>query len=138
MIAYVDSSVLLRFALNQENRLVEFEKITLGGSSRLLKTECLRTLDRQVSTGALSQEGMTDAAEYLFDAFERMEFVPLTESILERSGEPLGLNLGALDAIHLHSAIAWRWARKHLPVFLTHDIALAKAARLFGFQVLGA
>src|SRR5438105_9503765 len=46
MIAYVDSSVLLRVALAQPNALPEWRRIDRGVSSALITTESLRTLDR--------------------------------------------------------------------------------------------
>jgi hypothetical protein len=46
MIAYVDSSVLLRGALGQPNALPEWRDIERGVSSALVTTESLRTLDR--------------------------------------------------------------------------------------------
>jgi predicted nucleic acid-binding protein len=46
MIAYVDSSVLLRVALGQPNALPEWRDIERGVSSALVMTESLRTLDR--------------------------------------------------------------------------------------------
>ncbi len=137
MIAYIDSSVLLRIALNEGNQLSEFHDITLGGSSRLLKSECLRSLDRLVVMGRLSQSEMIFATEYIYEVLDRMEIMPISENILERIGEPLGLNLGTLDAIHLFSAVAWRWQKNHNPVFLTHDVALGRAAQVFGFRVMG-
>lgn len=137
MIAYVDSSVLLRIALNQKNKLKEFSELELGASSRLLKSECLRSLDRLMTVGQLSESDFIAATEYLFEAFDYLEIIPVSENIWERVSEPLGLNLGTLDAIHLFSAVAWRWQKKHVPAFLTHDIALGKAAQLFGFRVLG-
>ena len=46
MIAYVDSSVLLRVALGQANALPQWSRIDRGVSSALITTESLRTLDR--------------------------------------------------------------------------------------------
>jgi hypothetical protein len=46
MIAYVDSSVLLRVALGQSNALPNWRQIERGVSSALITTESLRTLDR--------------------------------------------------------------------------------------------
>src|SRR5205814_7472650 len=46
MIAYVDSSVLLRVAFAQPNALPQWRRIDRGVSSALLATESLRTLDR--------------------------------------------------------------------------------------------
>lgn len=46
MIAYVDSSVLLRLALGQPDALPEWSRIERGVSSALVTPESLRTLDR--------------------------------------------------------------------------------------------
>ena len=46
MIAYVDSSVLLRVALGQPNSLPQWRQIDRGVSSALITTESLHTLDR--------------------------------------------------------------------------------------------
>jgi predicted nucleic acid-binding protein len=137
MIAYVDSSVLLRVALKQKNYLKEFANITLGGSSRLIKAECLRTLDRLVSTGQLNQAEFEFTVEFIHNAVDHLEIIGITEPILDRVGQPTGLNLGTLDAIHLYSAALWRLEKSSSPVFLTHDLALGKSAKLFGFEVLG-
>ena len=137
MIAYIDSSVLLRIALNQPNQLKEFSKLKLGISSRLLKSECLHTIDRLAAMQQLSQAALISASEYLFEVFDHVELISVSENILERVGEPLGLNLGTLDGIHLFSAVTWRWQKKKDLVFLTHDVVLGKAAQMLGFRVLG-
>ena len=137
MIAYIDSSVLLRIALNQKNRLKEFDSIRLGCSSTLMKAETLRTIDRLAAMQLLSQVDYVAALTFLSEAFEHLELIPITDSILERVGEPHKLSLGALDAIHLFSAVVWRLQRKSTPKFLTHDMALAAAAQLFGFTTIG-
>ena len=66
-----------------------------------------------------------------------MEMIAITEPILDRVGQPAGLNLGTLDAIHLFSAVLWKQEKPQSPIFLTHDVALGKVAKLFGFEVLG-
>jgi predicted nucleic acid-binding protein len=137
MIAYIDSSILLRIALKQRNALLEFSKISLGCSSRLLKVECLRTLDRLFATGQISQENFEYTLEFIYAALEHIEIIPMSESILERAGQPSNLKLGTLDAIHLFSAVYWTQERESPCFFLTHDLALGKAATLLNFQVLG-
>lgn len=46
MIAYLDSSVLLRVVLGQPNTLPEWSAVEAGIVSALVEVECLRTLDR--------------------------------------------------------------------------------------------
>jgi hypothetical protein len=46
VIAYVDSSVVLRVVLGQPGKLAEWKSIVTGVASGLVEVECLRTLDR--------------------------------------------------------------------------------------------
>ena len=46
MIAYLDSSVLLRMVLGQKDRLRQWREVRQGVASSLVEVECLRTLDR--------------------------------------------------------------------------------------------
>jgi hypothetical protein len=62
----------------------------------------------------------------------------VSEEILERAGGQFGLSLKTLDAIHLVTALAWRERLNEEVVFVTHDNALATAAREYDFPVIGA
>jgi hypothetical protein len=53
LIAYVDSSVLLRVVLSQPDRLREWSSIQQPVTSALTEVECLRTLDRRFRQGFL-------------------------------------------------------------------------------------
>lgn len=137
MTAYLDSSVLLRTLLNQHNKLLNFNKIERPISSKLLKPECLRTLDRLRVRGYLSENDFVSASEELYEALDSVELVEIDNRVLERSGSSLPIPLGTLDAIHLSSAAIWRETFEIQLKFLTHDEALGKAARSIGFQVYG-
>lgn len=137
MIAYLDSSVLLRVLLNQEGSLAEFPSIERAVSSRLLKTECLRTLHRCRLEGWLGEDEYLQALDELYDSLAAVELIHVTESILERASASYAIALGTLDAIHLASALAWRESEAMSPVLLSHDQQLAKAARSMDFEVLG-
>ncbi len=136
MIAYLDSSVLLRLALRQPKPLKEFSTISRGISSRLIKAESLRTLDRLFATETISQKDQTRATLFVFRALEHLELIPV-DSVLENVATPLGLKLGTLDGIHLFSALKWKEAYKTPLTFLTHDHVLAAAAERFGIPCLG-
>jgi hypothetical protein len=45
--------------------------------------------------------------------------------------------LGALDGLHLATALIWRDRMGTLPTVVTHDTTLGAAARAFGFEVRG-
>ena len=136
MIAYIDSSVLLRLALRQPKPLREFSSITRGVSSRLTKAESLRTLDRLFTIEAISEKDQARAIGFLFKAFDHLELIPV-DPVLEGVGSPMGLKLGTLDAIHLLSALRWKESYKTPLTLLTHDRALAMAAERCGIPALG-
>jgi hypothetical protein len=64
--------------------------------------------------------------------------VLLRQPVLARAAEPLPVALGTLDALHLATALTWRDRMQQPLVIVTHDSALALAARSFGFEVMGA
>ncbi len=136
MIAYLDSSILLRLALNQPQPFATFSSIRQAISSRLIRAECFRTLDRLCAVEVLSEEDQSNAMSFLLKAMDYIEMIPV-DDILDNVGRPIGLNLTTLDAIHLFSALKWKEAKKKNLTFLTHDQQLAFAAKRFGFEVLG-
>lgn len=138
MIAYIDSSVLLRVVLGQADRLKEWGRISTGVGSGLLEVECLRTLDRLRIGGHLTMEQAVVRREAVFRVLEGLELVELSSAVLHRAAQPMAAPLGTLDAIHLATAEMWREARGRDLVLATHDKALALAARATGFRVLGA
>ncbi|MBI4405606.1 MAG: hypothetical protein HY537_15700 [Deltaproteobacteria bacterium] len=137
MIAHVDSSVLLRLALKQARPLREFASVTRGISSRLIRAESLRTLDRLFALESISEADQARAAQFLFKAFDHLELIPV-DPILEVVGNPIGLKLGTLDGIHLFSALKWKQTTQLPLIMLTHDRSLAIAAERFGIQAAGA
>ena len=137
MIAYIDSSVVLRVVLGQPGRLAEWARISTGVASALVEVECLRTLDRLSRAGHLSQQVAAVRREAVYRVIEALEVVELTSSVLHRASQPMPSPLGTLDAIHLATADMWRESRQKDLVFAAHDGALALAARAIGFKVIG-
>ena len=139
MIAYVDSSVVLRLVLGQPDRLAEWATITAGVTSALLEVECLRTLDRlRFAKEQFTAEQHSLRRAAIFRIVEAFEIVDLSPVVLKRAAQPMPTPLGTLDALHLATAQVWRDARQQDPVIATHDRALALAARADGFHVIGA
>jgi predicted nucleic acid-binding protein len=137
MIAYVDSSVVLRLVLSQPGQLAEWGKITTGVTSGLLEVECLRTLDRLRVRGQLSDQDVVLRQEAVYRILEALEIVEITPSVLHRAAHPMAAPLGTLDAIHLASAETWRDTNGKPLLLATHDQELALAARGSGFRVSG-
>ena len=138
MIAYLDSSVILRLVLKEPDPLREWPDVHRGVTSALAEVEVLRTMDRlRFSTPTLDSRVFAARREAVFRVLEGLETIEITRVVLARASQPLPTPLGTLDAIHLVSAMGWREQFEGL-FFATHDLALAAAARASGFEVLGA
>ena len=137
MIAYVDSSVLLRVVFGEANSLREWKKVTRAVSSQLIVTETLRTLDRVRIRSSLTDSTLAERRSVVLSMISSLELVELDRLVLERAAQPMPTSLGTLDAIHLASAILWR-EHSGLPITMaTHDVELATAAWAHGFPVIG-
>jgi predicted nucleic acid-binding protein len=137
MIAYVDSSILLRVALGLPNALPEWRDIERGVSSALVMTESLRTLDRVRLRVNLSDTEVARRRATILTLIDSLELVEIDGSVLDRAAQPMPTELGTLDAIHLASALLWKDAFGADPVMATHDKGLALAAQAHGLKVLG-
>ena len=137
MIAYIDSSVLLRVLFGQSNALKEWKKIDRGISSALIEVECLRTLDRLRLVDGVSEETIAIRREAIFRLLVGLEVIELTHPVLARAAQPLPTTLGTLDAIHLATALMWNEQTRENLVMATHDTALALAAKASGLSVVG-
>jgi len=137
MIAYLDSSVVLRVVLGQSDRLSEWKTIETAVSSALLEVECLRTLDRLKLRNLLRDEDLVPRREAIFRLVEEIEIVEPTRAVLSRASQPYPSPLGTLDAIHLASALLWKENVGKDVIMATHDGALALAARASGMTVAG-
>lgn len=137
MIAYVDSSVLLRVALGQPNSLPEWRQIDRGVSSALIATESLRTLDRLRIRAGLSDTETASRRATILNLIHSLELIEIDSVVLDRAAQPTPTALGTLDAIHLASALLWKDAMEVDPVMVTHDGALGLAAQAHGLKVLG-
>lgn len=137
MIAYLESSVLLRIVLGQRNALKQWPAIEQGVASALVEVECLRTLDRLRLAQRVPEKEIALRREAIYRLLDAMEIVELTRSVLERAAQPLPTSLGTLDALHLVTALLWRQRRAVPIVMATHDEALAMAARASGIEAIG-
>jgi predicted nucleic acid-binding protein len=137
MIAYVDSSVLLRLVLRQPGALKEWSSVEEGVTSALTQVECLRTLDRLRIVERIPDDALASRREAIFGILATLSVVEVVGSILDRAAQPLPTALGTLDAIHLATAQLWRERAAAELTMATHDTALATAARSLGMPVVG-
>jgi len=137
VIAYLDTSALLRLILGEPGALAEIRSCEALVSSELLAVESLRTIDRLRLRGSLSAEDAAARHATLTEWLEAVDLVRLQTPVLARAGEPFPTPLGTLDALHLATALVWQDRQGQTLVMATHDESLALAARLFGLEVLG-
>jgi predicted nucleic acid-binding protein len=137
MIAYVDSSVLLRIVLGQRDELTGWSKIRQGVASALVLTESLRTLDRLRLRTQITDAEIALRRATILELLASLHVVDIDQIVLDRAAQPMPTELGTLDAIHLATALLWREMTRDDLVMATHDTALAIGARAHGLRVVG-
>ncbi len=138
MIAYLDSSVVLRIVLRQPQALAHWSTLGASVTSALVRVECRRNLDRLWLGGGLSTESLTTKSAEVETILSRAHVIAVNERVLALAALPLPNVLATLDALHLATAMLYRSQQKRADVvFATHDIALARAAEAFDFDVIG-
>lgn len=140
MIAYLDSSVVLRIVLGEPEPLPEWPDLENGISSALLRVECYRVLERLWHGGSIETEAVETKRREVETILSRLEVLPVHDEVLRLAAEPLPTHLPTLDALHLATALLYRRspeARDEHVVFATHDKLLGKAARAMHFDVRG-
>jgi predicted nucleic acid-binding protein len=138
VIAYVDSSVLLRLILREPNPIEDLQACETLVSSELLAVECPRTIDRLRLQGSLSMEEAVIRLAAVREWLEAVDLVLLQRPVLVRASESFPTPLGTLDALHLATALVWRDRMQKELVMATHDGGLAIATRACGIEVVGA
>jgi predicted nucleic acid-binding protein len=135
MRVYVDSSVVLRVALGEPDRLIEWTRFSDPISSELIRIECLRTIDRARLQGRSDERELARVRGDLLHIIDAFTLIELDDRIKTRAADPFPTVVGTLDALHLASALAMRATSDDL-MLATHDRALATAAEALGFEVL--
>jgi len=137
VIAYVDSSVVLRYVLLQPDRLAGLSSFEQLVTSQVTPLECLRTLDKARIEERLVPDEIIARSAALFSQMRRMRRVAVSRSILDRGGSSFPLPVKALDAIHLATALLFREREQPDLLFATHDRQQGRAALAMGFEVIG-
>jgi predicted nucleic acid-binding protein len=137
VIAYIDTSALLRIVLREPGALDDLRSYDGLVSNELIAVESARTIDRLRMQGTLSVDEAAERTAAVNEWLEAIDLVLLRPPVLSRASEPMPMPIGSLDAIHLATALIWRDRIGPLPELATHDGVLGTAARAFGFEVRG-
>lgn len=128
MIAYADTSVVLRYILGESGIYPNLEKLERIYSSELMRVEALRALDRlRIQAGWPIQETAL-RIQLLHSFLSSVEEIPLQKSILQRAADPFPTVVKTLDALHIASASLLKMHLKKSVLFLTHDAQQGLAA----------
>ncbi len=136
-VTYLDTSVVMRVVLRDDDALTHWRNLDRVVSSALTEVECLRTLDRLTHARSLDDDALAARRIAVYEILEATEVIDVSASILRRASQSLPTPLGTLDALHLATAMSWRDARGEAITFATHDRALSTAAKATGFAVVG-
>jgi predicted nucleic acid-binding protein len=137
VIAYLDTSALLRIVLREAGALEDLRSYDALVSNELIVVESARTIDRLRTQGSLTANEAAERNRAISDWLEAIDLVLLRPAVLSRASDPMPVPIGTLDAIHLATALIWRERVGALPQMATHDANLGTAARIFGFDVRG-
>jgi len=135
--AYADASALLRWLLKQPGGLDSWSEWARVVTSELHRVEAFRTLDRLRIERKLSPSEIAEKSTLLRATTPGFEVAPISTTVLQRACAPFPTVVGALDAIHLATALLWIEDNRESLVFLTHDQQLAVAAKACGLEVRG-
>lgn len=137
MIVYLDSSVILRFVLQQPDLLPNWGQWELALTSELSRIEVFRAIDRIRLKGKLDDEGLSDYVGRSNITFARFNEIFLDKPVLSRATLSFATVIGTLDALHVASALEWQERNEEKLIFLTHDKRQGIGARAAGFQASG-
>ncbi len=137
MIAYVDTSVLLRMLFGEPKPLAEWPAVEAAFSSVLARVELGRTIDRLRLAGTIDDAGVAELHQQARHMLSSWDLLPISEGVLQRAAGALPTALATLDAIHLATALELARTLAAPPVLATHDTQLALAASACGLAVLG-
>ena len=137
-IAYIDSSIILRHAVEDKNALMDLEQFANGAmTSALTRVECFRVLDRWRLTHEVSEQQISKAWVTTREFLQSLKTIPITAAVIEAASQSFPIALKSLDAIHLASAILARNKSNTDAVMVTHDVKLALAAQAMDLRIAG-
>ena len=131
MVAYADSSVILRHVLLGEisiEHALEFPRVV---TSELAEIECKRVIHRYSLQGNLSDETLVEATERLDRVLSGIDLLELGRSVKERAMQSFPVAIKTLDAFHVATAVLLH-REEDAVVLFSHDTQMNRCARAMG------
>lgn len=134
MVAYLDSSVVLRHVLKGESAISQALACDRVVSSELLEIECRRVIQRCRMQGELDDSGTAEASARLDAVLAGVSLIALSKSVKRRAMGAFPVSVKTLDALHLASALvlAEKIGEEAMLLF-SHDESMNRCARVLGF-----
>ena len=131
MVAYLDSSVVLRHILLGEEAIrhaLAFQQVV---SSELIEIECRRVLYRYRLNGELTDENLAMCRERLDAVLDGIDLLELTKPVKQRAMDPFPVFVRTLDALHISTALVFSETADGISLF-SHDRGMNLCARSLG------
>ncbi len=137
MVAYLDSSVVLRHILLGDLAIQRALECGSLVSSELMEIECRRVLQRCRMTGVLNDVTYVTAIARLNAVLEGVSLLSLSAAVKKRAMESFPVVIKTLDALHLATALVYKdtLLSEELVLF-SHDDAMNRCAAVLGFVTL--
>jgi predicted nucleic acid-binding protein len=135
LIAFVDTSVVLRFVLEGDIALHHAFAATVTACSELLWIESMRVAQRLRLDGALSDHGLAEAVRRLSACYASLRVYLIDDGIKQAAAGPFPTVIGTLDALHLACA---RRASSEAPdetlLVFSYDKQMTMCAQALGYS----
>lgn len=135
MVAYLDSSVVLRHVLNGEKAIQHALACENIIASEILEIECRRVIHRYRLQNELDDITFIYAMERLDRVLAGMSLVKLSEPIKKRAMGAFPVIIKTLDALHIATALIYSERVPYEALLLfSHDDNMNRCARALGFS----
>jgi len=134
---YVDTSAVLRLLFGEAGPALPIAADDRVVSSELLEVEAFRAIERQRLLGSLTDEETAIKRKELTDLVAMLDLMPMDRAVIDRARAAFGLNVRALDALHVASAEVLSAEAGERVEFWTHDERQRLAALSRGLTVFG-
>jgi predicted nucleic acid-binding protein len=101
---YIDTSALLRVLFAEPGLAVPLEAGDVVASSALTEVEAHRALERERLLGHLDDRQAALKRKELNDFLTMIDLVAIDRQVIDRAKRAFGINVRALDAIHVATA----------------------------------
>ena len=133
MLAYLDSSVVLRHVLNGDTALHQAFAVGKVMSSELLEIECRRTIQRYRMEGLLDDTQTATVVEQLEDILRSIRILSLNSAVKRRAKGAFPVHVKTLDALHLATALVLQEREPEETILVySYDASMNRCAKVLG------